>query len=522
MSGSSPLATPNSLEAILHHCAQAAPQPWYPKTFAETTGTARDSLDAPLNKLRLAGLVRLTDWVQGSGQGYLLTDEGRRVLSNPRELARLRNGQLEPVRSPEPALDWPAPREPTTYERGEIVRQALEDSSNPRVTRALLLANLMVFAYGLLLASQQGDANKFLTSPPTKVLQQTGAVYGEAIVKGEWWRLLTCCFVHIGLLHLGVNMYSLWAVGPLLERMWGRVRYLLIYLLAGLAGSCAMVIYTPRSTGAGASGALWGLLGAMLAWIVLNRRSLPPPVFSTWLRQLIIVFILNAFISTMGNISAAAHFGGGAAGLVVGVFLNWHRFGRSPWRYLALLGLIAVPLVSIGAVIHARNSDRSPWSDWRDRRQLEQQLEQLRPQLEQWRADEANFREQVLPLSADARKSAQKADTAAAQLLQETPQGRSARQTKEVLAQLEAAQESLDQALAAAEAAGPYATEQVEAARQLVLQYLKARRTFCALAGQCLEERRPSIKEVPKAYQDYQEQWQQVGALAEPFERLLR
>src|SRR5439155_1871894 len=87
------------------------------------------------------------------------------------------------------------------------------------------------------------------------ILHRTGAITYEDIAgENAWWRLLTCCFVHIGLLHLLVNMYSLYVVGPLLERMWGRWRFLVLYLSAGLVGSCAMVLFTtPPFLGAGAS-----------------------------------------------------------------------------------------------------------------------------------------------------------------------------------------------------------------------------------------------------------------------------
>src|SRR5262245_13653433 len=83
------------LQVILHRCAAAAPEPWYPKTYAETTGTPRDSLDAPLEQLRLGGLIRLTDWVQGRGQGYALTPLGTRALQGPRLLNQLRDGKLK-------------------------------------------------------------------------------------------------------------------------------------------------------------------------------------------------------------------------------------------------------------------------------------------------------------------------------------------------------------------------------------------------------------------------------------------
>src|SRR4051794_36360611 len=95
--------SPEPLEALLTQIAQAGPQPWYPRAFAETFGIPREALDAPLERLRLRGLVRLTEWQAGTGQGYVLTDEGRRVADDPRLLAQLRNGTLPPPKSEESA-----------------------------------------------------------------------------------------------------------------------------------------------------------------------------------------------------------------------------------------------------------------------------------------------------------------------------------------------------------------------------------------------------------------------------------
>ena len=84
----------HTLESFLRHCAGADPAPWYPSQYARATGADRDSLDEPLGRLRLAGLIRLTDWEQGKGQGYALTEAGRALLANPRALARLREMEV--------------------------------------------------------------------------------------------------------------------------------------------------------------------------------------------------------------------------------------------------------------------------------------------------------------------------------------------------------------------------------------------------------------------------------------------
>src|SRR5438876_675076 len=116
----------------------------------------------------------------------------------------------------------------------------------PRVTYALLFLNIFVFLAGWGLAWHHNvplnayllhDADKVETRVKlNKVLYWTGSVSGLDIIRGEWWRLLTACFVHIGAIHLAVNMYGLYVVGPLLERMWGPFRFLALYLITGLCG----------------------------------------------------------------------------------------------------------------------------------------------------------------------------------------------------------------------------------------------------------------------------------------------
>src|SRR5579859_7056679 len=90
------------LEILLRECQAAAPRPWYPSEYAQQTGVARATIDADLDQLRLAGLVRLSDWVQGKGQGYLLTPEGEEILRNTRYLRRLRTDGAAPMPAPAP------------------------------------------------------------------------------------------------------------------------------------------------------------------------------------------------------------------------------------------------------------------------------------------------------------------------------------------------------------------------------------------------------------------------------------
>src|SRR5262249_11269691 len=148
------------------------------------------------------------------------------------DLQRLRDGKLAP--RPKPALK-PADvnrAQMTTWERGEMVRDALLNVPNPVVTRILFAANILVFVYGMYLAKQQQvELNLYLAGSLfggqgrnipqeikyQEVLIRIGALTPVGLLNGQWWRLITNCFVHIGFLHVLVNMVALYRAGPLIE-----------------------------------------------------------------------------------------------------------------------------------------------------------------------------------------------------------------------------------------------------------------------------------------------------------------
>jgi membrane associated rhomboid family serine protease len=331
------------LETILKQCAAHAPQPWYPK--ADARHIPRDELDVLLDELRLAGLIRLTDWVQGKGQGYALTPAGTEALNSSAVLARLRRGE---VPAPRPApKEEPPERASLTFRRVEAVRKAIESHDRPVVTLSLLYANIAVFVVGCVLSVQRlGSANPFLTGDPAagEILHDTGLILSQDVFPGgQWWRLLACAFVHIGLLHLLANMVTLWMVGPLLERLWGRWNYLAIYLVSALCASCTMVAY--GRGGAGASGALWGVVASLGVWFFLNRRALNPAAFRAQVSQLLFVLIINVVITfSVPNISIEGHFGGGLAGLLAAFAVDYARY-HAGWR--RTLAYAALPLLFV-------------------------------------------------------------------------------------------------------------------------------------------------------------------------------
>jgi rhomboid protease GluP len=331
-------------ETLLRECLAADPAAWYPREYATKSGADRESLYGPLNDLRIANLITLTEWTQEKGQGYLITPLGKEVLGDPIFLDQLREGKApaSPVPAPQPQAT------PTRFDIGEAARRALYSTGSIRIAPILILLNLIGFIVSFGAAYRMGiGAWTFLSGRGVEALHQAGAVSADDIARGEWWRLITSCFLHFGLLHLTLNMFSL-AILSRVETLWGSGRYVILYLICGLCGSCAGVYYHPGDSTrivylAGASGALWGLMAAEATWLLLHRSHLPPGDLRRWLNQLFFTFLLNIGVTMLPGVSAAAHVGGGVAGVAAAMLLQMHRYGPPAKRALAGMLLALLP-----------------------------------------------------------------------------------------------------------------------------------------------------------------------------------
>ncbi len=350
------------LEAILRLCAAAAPVPWYPRHAAAALGLTEQDLLAFVEQLRGGGLIARTDAVAGYGRGYVLTPRGAQALQDRGDLEWLCRGEIPPRKSP-PAEGGLGAPEAALSERERAVRMSLLAPFPPRVTYVLIAVNVAVFLWGVSIGQKQGmRVESFLSVTPPAIAHRTGAIEASDVMDPGWGlaRLLTCCFVHFGLIHLAANMISLYMIGPLLERMWGHVRFLVLYLVAGFGGSCAAMVLRPLGPNgtevmlAGASGAVWGIMASMAVWVVLNRRYMPRRLLSSWGMQIFIVFAINIGITYQLSriISAEAHYGGGAVGAVCAVLLHLTRFGPAALRGLAMAAVAALPLFGLYAVTH--------------------------------------------------------------------------------------------------------------------------------------------------------------------------
>jgi membrane associated rhomboid family serine protease len=173
--------------------------------------------------------------------------------------------------------------------------------TGPSVVIPILIAiNVAVF---VVTVAQAGS----LSNNTSALLFQQWALQPEAVAHGAWWQLLTSGFLHIGPLHLAFNMIALWVIGRDLEQVLGRARFLVVYLVSLLGGSLVVFAFAnPASNTAGASGAVFGLMGGLA--VVLMRLRLSP-------RPALTIIVLNVIISfAVPNISILGHLGGLAFG----------------------------------------------------------------------------------------------------------------------------------------------------------------------------------------------------------------
>jgi rhomboid protease GluP len=187
-------------------------------------------------------------------------------------------------------------------------------------------------------------------SPTGESLLAWGANFGPyTLGAGEWWRLLTSCFVHIGILHIGFNMWCLWSLGGLAERLYGRATFACIYLLCGISGSLGSLWWhTTPVLSAGASGAIFGIAGAVIASLKLGEFSSGVMAQGTMQSLMAFVGYNVVFGALSGATDNACHFGGLAAGVVLGALIAKVAPEPRPMPRLGVLALMAALLVGWG------------------------------------------------------------------------------------------------------------------------------------------------------------------------------
>lgn len=228
--------------------------------------------------------------------------------------------------------------------------------AGPRYTTLLAGVNFVMFALALLASTRSGE-NLFtvLGGFPTSILIALGARDYVHMMIGDNWRLVTAIFLHSGFIHLAFNMLVLFDVGPAVEEMYGSSRFMVLYLWAGVFSTWFSFFWHPYSVMVGASGALFGLIGVMIAYGYRHRTAIGQQVKTMYVRWAIYGLIFGLLFPGVDN---WAHIGGLIAGLIFGaIFSDVPSFSPraiTAWRvasYVCLF-IIALSFVLVGLGYH--------------------------------------------------------------------------------------------------------------------------------------------------------------------------
>ena len=257
-------------------------------------------------------------------------------------------------------------------------------------TIVFLIINFFVFL--LMWRSNGMSANSFWVFPEP-VLIAYGAKLNSLIDQQphQWWRFVTPMFVHVGLLHLLVNMYSLWMVGPYVEKLYGSAKFVFIWVMTGIAGVVAsyltvlkpgtplgalgrFIFKTQDGPSAGASGALFGLVGVLFVFGIKFRRELPEGFKRAFGTGLLPVIMINLFIGFLGQkfIDNAAHLGGLISGAALALVISYRRPGERSSLAMAwqVVQIAALALVALSFARAAQHFDLNSLAQVTDTRQV--------------------------------------------------------------------------------------------------------------------------------------------------------
>ena len=192
----------------------------------------------------------------------------------------------------------------------------IEDIKRYKLTYALIILNSIVYLFSAFFSQSISDMDM-------QTLVDMGALYGPYTVQGgEWWRLFTAMFLHGGMTHILMNMFSLYLVGRAAEMYFDTKSYLSIYLFSGLLGGLASLYMHPASVGVGASGAIFGVFGALAGFFLANRDKIASHS-KAFMKDFAIIIGINLVLGlSIPSVDVSAHIGGLAVGLIGGFVLS--------------------------------------------------------------------------------------------------------------------------------------------------------------------------------------------------------
>ncbi|MFO0935166.1 MAG: rhomboid family intramembrane serine protease [Gemmataceae bacterium] len=331
--------SPPSLGDVLEWCAKAGPAGWFPSDMSAHIN--REMLYEPTLDLLRLGFIEAVNWERGRGQGFALTELGRSKLGHAFHLTTPTPQSI--TITPERETETPQNSRSEPFDRGEFARKSFAYFVPGRVSRVLLVIICSWFVYGIYQASKTGSTLSYLQANDKETVLKIGAVTGAKVYDGEAGRLITCNFVHIGLLHLFMNAYSLYYAGSFAERLWGSRVFLVIVSLSAIGGSSLAIALRPISILAGASAGIWGILVSIVVWMAFNHQYLRRSWVRDFFRRSLLIFAMNVGVSLIPGVSWEGHLGGALAGLFSACLLQNVR----PGLHLKTLAAIAVLVLAI-------------------------------------------------------------------------------------------------------------------------------------------------------------------------------
>ncbi|HMK73831.1 MAG TPA: rhomboid family intramembrane serine protease, partial [Myxococcaceae bacterium] len=252
-----------------------------------------------------------------------------------------------PEQDPAIPADAPAPGAVAADPVADFMRPLVAATPRTWCVNAIIALNVAVY----LVMVARGVSP---LSPSAGDLLRWGANFAPRTLNGQPWRLVASMFLHYGALHLLLNMFVLWQAGAVVERLYGHARFAALYLAAGVCGSVVSLIAHSRGVGAGASGAVFGVYGALGAFLLRERGAIPGKVLSRLTNVAIGFVVYNILFSlTSRSIDLAAHVGGLLGGAAAGAWLARPLADRSaaPLRPIAVVALAVALVAAVPSVL---------------------------------------------------------------------------------------------------------------------------------------------------------------------------
>lgn len=270
------------------------------------------------------------------------------------------------------------------------------------VTPLLIAANVAVFA----VISAVGI--RILGARPEEYLR-FGANFAPLTTGGDWWRLFTCIFIHFGIVHLAFTAWALWDSGRLTERLFGNAGFCALYVFAGLCGSSFSMLWNQDVISGGASGAVYGVFGALLAYMTLERGALPPQALNR-LRLSTSTFVVYSIFYgfVQSGIDNAAHLGGLAGGFIMGLILARPLEGSPRNSGQARRAILAIALAAVTLPTAALLTP--------DTSRVYRQARALQKEIDAFSADEKRLQAAFLGIAEQSRAKSMDAPSAVVQL----------------------------------------------------------------------------------------------------------